>query len=179
MKFTSTPAAAAGVVATAQAQYFSVISARSASPIHLRPLQARNYGIWIGGEAATYCPEVAAPSCPNTTYTNFAGGEGSLFMGTEVPGGQEVYIDPEAGALSYTRPHSAAMPEGAIRTGWSLDFLSSYGTLAYEGGLVACNQTADEYQVYAVTNGTSPPGDCLGFDALTSNQTKPAAWEYI
>lgn len=70
MKFTSTLAAAAGVVATAQAQYFSVISARSASPIHLRPLQARNYGIWIGGEAATYCPEVAAPSCPNTTYTN-------------------------------------------------------------------------------------------------------------
>ncbi|KAI7035723.1 hypothetical protein KC352_g46203, partial [Hortaea werneckii] len=109
MKFTSTLAAAAGVVATAQAQYFSVISARSASPIHLRPLQARNYGIYIGGESASYCPDEVVQSCPNTTYTNFAGGEGSLFMGTQVPGGQEVYIDPEAGALSYTKPHSVAM----------------------------------------------------------------------
>ena len=70
MKFTSTLAAAAGVVATAQAQYFSVISARSASPIHLRPLAARNYGIYIGGETASNCPENVAESCPNTTYTN-------------------------------------------------------------------------------------------------------------
>lgn len=101
-------------------------------------------------------------------------------MGTAVPGGQQVYIDPEAGALSYTVPHSGAMPAGAKRTGWTLDNLDDYGTLAYETGLLACNQTVGgPYQVYAVLNGTSPPGDCLGFSAITTNQTSPAAWEYL
>lgn len=90
-----------------------------------------------------------------------------------------VYIDATCGALTYTTPHSAFEPNGSISTGWTLDQLSQYGTLAYQDGLLACNQTVGgDYQVYAVVNGTTPPGDCLGFDALTSNQTKPAAWEY-
>lgn len=70
MKLTATLAAAAGMVATAQAQYFSVVAARSASPIHLLPLEARGERIYIGGTSAHYCPPVAAPSCPNTTETN-------------------------------------------------------------------------------------------------------------
>ena len=61
--------------------------------------------------------------CPDTDYTNFVGGgegvPGSLAMGTIVPGGQMVYIDPVCGAVRYTQAHSAYMPNGSITTGWT------------------------------------------------------------
>jgi len=178
MKTTSILAAAFSASA-ASAQYFGVISVRSGSPIQYLPMNAGGGDIYLGGQADTYCPDSvqSAGGCPAGNDTNFAGGNNTISLGAEVPGGQQVYIDPACGALSYTQAHSVAMPEGAIVTGWSITQGASYGTLSHEGGLVACNED-NVWKVYAQVNGLTFPDSCLGFDALTGNETSPAAWQY-
>jgi hypothetical protein len=96
-----TVAALAGLVSSASAQFFSVIAAHSGSPIHLQSLNANGLALWIGKPTASFCPKktVGAKNCPKGKETNFAGGDGGLAMGAEVPGGQLVYIDRTTGAL--------------------------------------------------------------------------------
>lgn len=50
---------------------FGVISARSASPIHLLPLNAGGTYFWLGGKAHTYSP---IPGVPDTNQTVIANG---------------------------------------------------------------------------------------------------------
>ena len=181
MKTTAAIATFTGLIAATQAQYFGLTSARSASPIHYQPINAAGLRLWIGANSAHYCPSSVQKQggCPNTHFTNFAGGHGGLSMGAVVPGGQQVYIDPVCGAVSYTQAHSAAMPEGAIVGGWSIEEEDGFGILSWEKGLLACNTTVGgPWGIYGVIDGVTPPGDCLGFNALTSNETKPAAWQY-
>lgn len=181
MKAAAALAAMTSLITSAKAQYFGVIAARSASPIHLQPIEAAGLRLQIGGTSAHYCPQAMETEglCPNTQITNFEGGNGDLFMGAITPGGQQVYIDPQCGAMSYTIAHSAAMPNGSITDGWTLDQGEQFGFLAWKNGLLACNTTVGgPWAVYGVIPGVTPPGDCLGFDALTSNMTDPAAWEY-
>jgi hypothetical protein len=101
MKTSFAIAALAGLISSASAQYIGIIAAHSASPIHLQSLAANGQAIWIGKKTAAYCPKkvVGAKNCPKGKETNFAFNGGSLAMGAEVPGGQEVYIDPSTGAL--------------------------------------------------------------------------------
>ena len=101
MKATFITVAALGLISSASAQFFGVIAARSGSPIHLQSLAANGQAIWIGKQTASFCPKkvVGAKNCPKGKETNFAGGDGSLAMGAEVPGGQQVYIDRTTGAL--------------------------------------------------------------------------------
>ena len=58
----------------------------------------------------------------------------------------------------------------------------SYGTLSRKRGLLACpvdDDTEDgPWQIFANLKGIDFSDDCLGFDALTSNMTKPDAWQY-
>lgn len=73
--------------------YFGVISARSASPIHLLPLQASGGKFYLGGTPSGYCPveAVGQEVCdeyPGNT-TTLAGGYGTLSLGVVVPGGQQ------------------------------------------------------------------------------------------
>jgi hypothetical protein len=56
---------------------FSVMAIRSGSPIHYSQLNAAGQKFWLGGETATYCPEVV-PNCPPGTQTVLAPGGGSL-----------------------------------------------------------------------------------------------------
>ncbi|KAK3207764.1 hypothetical protein GRF29_96g387428 [Pseudopithomyces chartarum] len=121
--------------------YFGVISARSASPIHLLPLQASGGKFYLGGTPSGYCPveAVGQEVCdeyPGNT-TTLAGGYGTLSLGVVVPGGQQVYVAPD-GALSYTQAHSAYVPEGSVRDGWTRtareDPTDPLGSLAFEGG---------------------------------------------
>lgn len=42
---------------------FSIIAARSASPVHLQSVVANGRGFWIGKETATYCPSQVS-QCP-------------------------------------------------------------------------------------------------------------------
>lgn len=79
--------------AAAQTAYFGVISARSASPIHLLPLQANGGKFFLGGTASGYCPSTAIGNETCALYpgnsTTFAGGNVSLSLGVVVPGGQQ------------------------------------------------------------------------------------------
>ena len=99
MKTTIALAAVAGIISTVAGQYFGVIAAHSASPIHLLPWSASGERIWLGKTTASYCPSEEVQDCPKGKSTNFANGNITLAMGAEVPGGQLVYIDPACGAL--------------------------------------------------------------------------------
>jgi hypothetical protein len=81
------------LVASTLAQgYFGVISARSASPVHLRSLTANGGKFYLGGDPSAYCPpQVGDDTCKEYpgNYTVFAGGSGTLSLGVIVPGGQQ------------------------------------------------------------------------------------------
>ena len=52
---------------------YTVISARSGSPIHLQPLNAAGQSFYLGGSAATYCPLTNQTQCPPGKATAFLG----------------------------------------------------------------------------------------------------------
>ena len=188
MKFTLTALALPLIAAAAPAPPanppFTVMAARSASPIHYLQLNAAGQKFWLGGNTASYCPS-QVKDCPAGNQTVFA--PGGTSMDTEVPGGQQVYIDPN-GALSFTQAHSANIPAG-----------SSYGPFVYEAGepwshylyrgwgasgFMACPTEDNRWQVFgALANATVPKGDvneCLGFSAMAiTYEGDVPAWQYI
>jgi len=174
-------AAFAALIASAAAQgYFGVMSTRSASPVHLLPLTARGGKFYLGGSGpSSYCPPNVADACPPGTDTTLAGGDQYLSLGVVVPGGQQVYVAPD-GSLSYTAPHSAYIPEGSVRDGWTKTEGENFGNLAFKNGLIACptNKDGQGYQVFGQLPGLTFDTKCLGFNSLTVNGTGPGAWEY-
>ena len=78
MKATLALAALAGLVSSVSGQYYGIIAARSASPIHLAPVAANGQRLWIGKKTTSYCPDVVGDSCPRGRKTTFAGGDGTL-----------------------------------------------------------------------------------------------------
>jgi hypothetical protein len=165
--------------------YFGVIAARSASPIHLTSLTARNGKFYLAaGAPTTYCPaeSIGAANCPPGNSTVFAGGEGTLSLGVVVPGGQQVYVAP-GGALSYTTAHSAYIPTGSIVDQFSKTAPSngnSFGYLNFETGFVACPVGAADagYQVFGQTDSFKASSDCLGFSALTCKCRSLSLWTF-
>ena len=181
MKTTSTIAALTGLLSTASAQYFGLTSARSASPIHYQTVSASNQSIWLNKPTASYCPDNIKDigACPAGNSTVFAGGEDTLSMGVVVPGGQQVYIEPDTGALKYTQAHSAAQPEGSIQTGWTVSPGNGFGILSNSNGpLIACPADDGSFQVFIGLECVDFDSACLSFDALTSNVTEAGAWQY-
>jgi hypothetical protein len=183
MKTTSTLAAVTGLISAASAQYFGLTAARSASPIHYQTLTASSQSIWLNKATSAYCPEniEALGSCPSGEFTTFGGGEGRLGMGVVVPGGQEVYIEPDTGAVKYTIAHSAMKPEGSIVSGWTTAAGNGFGILSNEnGGFLACPCEEEEgaWKVFAALEGLEFDDACLGFSALASNATEAGAWQY-
>jgi hypothetical protein len=100
MKFAVAASAIAGFTSVTASPYFGLLAARSASPIHLQPINAAAQRLWIGRETSTYCPDVVE-KCPPGDRTNFALSEdgGSMSMGAIVPGGQLVWVDSKTGAV--------------------------------------------------------------------------------
>lgn len=152
--------------------YFGVIAARSASPIHLSPVTARGGKFYIGaGPPTSTCPQSVSYACPPGNTTIFAGGDQTLSLGVVVPGGQQVYVAAD-GALSYTIPHSAYIPAGSVVDQFSRTAPSggqSFGYLNFNTGFVACpvGGAGQGYQVYGQTQGFEASSECLGFSALT------------
>ncbi|KAI5269964.1 hypothetical protein E4T47_06654 [Aureobasidium subglaciale] len=89
----------------------------SNSPLN-GPIQASNGSFYIGKLPSTSCPS-NIPDCPAGNITTFKSTSGLLHLNTGVPGGQQVYISPE-GLLTYTLPHSAAIPLGSQVTGFAI-----------------------------------------------------------
>lgn len=163
--------------------YFGVISARSASPIHLLPLTARGGKFYLGGPGpSSYCPvEQVGDACPAGNSTVLVGGNGGLSLGVIVPGGQQVYVAPD-GSLSYTVAHSAYIPVGSISDQFSRDAPAEgqqFGYLHFETGFVACPAGEGEgYKVFGQVQGGTYGPECLGFSALTVATDKAGAWQY-
>ncbi|KAL4898692.1 hypothetical protein BDV59DRAFT_197571 [Aspergillus ambiguus] len=179
------------------ADSFTVMAARSASPIHFLSMNARGGHFWLGGKTSSYCPEQVEEiggACPPGKETAFFG-ERSLAV--EVPGGQQIYVDAH-GALSFTVPHSGYIPPGSSMGPFEHTPGNPIGHWTYKGqgtnGFMACpvpvNGTADvqkspQWQVYAALQNATVPsgrvGDCLGFDAMAiqRNSSDAAAWEYL
>ncbi|GAM39923.1 IgE-binding protein [Talaromyces pinophilus] len=196
MKFTSviTPAvlaACAMALPTSQkrddsAGPFGVLALRSGSPIHLQSVNAAGQRFWIGVPTATYCPSEVDP-CPPGTETVWANPNG---LDVEVPGGQQVYVDP-SGALAFTQAHSANIPAGAALGPFTFTpgtQFGAYSTSAFGAtGFMACPDDAanpSKWQVFAAfptaTVPTGNVGDCLGFDAAAPAFTGDIpAWQYI
>jgi hypothetical protein len=85
------------------------------------------------------------------------------------------------GALSYTAPHSAYIPECSIRDGFSrVEDNDQFGHLNWSNGFIACPPTAEGsgWQVFGQKANITFAPECLGFNALTINGTAPGAWEY-
>ncbi|KAE8137138.1 hypothetical protein BDV38DRAFT_89624 [Aspergillus pseudotamarii] len=170
---------------------FGVVAARSASPIHFLTLNAANSHFYLGGKAATYCPENVEKlgACPPGKETSLLGDK---YLNVAVPGGQSIYVDPK-GALSFTTPHSGYTPPGSSTDGFAYKpgKNGTLGSWTYKNGFMACptsNSTIvpgnPKWQVFAASkNATVPTGnirDCLGFSAVAAPYTGPvAAWEYI
>lgn len=189
-------------MAASQIKTFTSTAVRSASPIHYQPLNARGNAIYLGGETETYCPKVKDVKCPkgNTTVfdvnnkTKTAGygpyqayetaslANAIYSLDTSVPGGQQLYVAPN-GALSYTIPHSAAVPEHSYQQGFTVDQGTGLGSWTFEGkggatGFLACpTEKEGEYQVFADIEGVESE-DCLGFDAIITQAKGPGAYQY-
>jgi hypothetical protein len=72
----------AAAITTPTAPY-GVMSARSGSPIHLLPIQARGFNFYLGGSPGSYCPQTPVPTCPSgeeTIFTGLGGLVGFLFV---------------------------------------------------------------------------------------------------
>ncbi|CAE6999900.1 hypothetical protein CFE70_000892 [Pyrenophora teres f. teres 0-1] len=178
----STPSPSAP--APVQTGHFTVVSARSGSPIHYLTLTARSGQLYLGGPGpTTSCPaeSIGAENCPPGNTTVLSGGTNTLGLGVVVPGGQQIYVQKD-GLLGYTQPHSAAIPDGASQVGWSREAptgKNAFGYLHHEGGLFGC--PAGEgfgYRVYAQVPDVKFGEDCLGFDALTVEVSAAGAWQY-
>ncbi|KAB8233449.1 hypothetical protein ETB97_000718 [Aspergillus alliaceus] len=162
---------------------FGVMATHSASPIHLLPMNAAGQKFWLGGETTSYCP--LPENCPPGNQTVFA--PGGYGLNVNVPGGQQVYVDPN-GALSFTQAHSAYIPDGSARGPFEYTPGENWGYYTFKGwgasGFMACPTEDNRWQVFAaIKNATVPKGnvdECLGFNALAPKADQsPAAWQYI
>lgn len=205
MKTSNMFAAFIGFASSATAQYLAVVASHSASPIHLLSMEAREEGLWLGGNSQHYCPSDVKQQkgCPGGSGANYIVNDNAeLAMGAVVPGGQVrlqtlallqisslltnrrqlVYIDTTCGSVNYTQAHSATLPADSETVGWTWEPGTAYGFLAWKDGLVACStigsSSVGPWKVYAALKGLIFGSNCYGFDALTQNQTTPDAWEY-
>ncbi|CDM27433.1 hypothetical protein DTO013E5_4397 [Penicillium roqueforti] len=187
MKFTLTSlalpllAAAAPVTQSTANPPFSVMSIRSGSPIHYLQLNAAGQKFYLGGSTATYCP-TQVTDCPPGNQTVLA--PGGTALDTMVPGGQQVYIDPN-GALSFTQAHSANIPQGSLLGPFHYSADEPWAHYSFGStGFMACPAEDNRWQVFAaIQNATVPNGnvdECLGFSAVALDYTGDVpAWQYI
>lgn len=56
---------------------YQILSSRSASPVHLLPMNANGGAFYLGGNTSTYCPPQVG-SCPPGTQTVLAPGGAAL-----------------------------------------------------------------------------------------------------
>ena len=183
---------AAPVTSDPEPLHFTMMSLRSASPIHFGRVEASGRKFYIGIEKpSTYCPTppVPADSCPSGKSTVLGWSNGP-HMNVMVPGGQQIYIDPDH-SLSYTQAHSGFIPPGSTLDGFTLgpkqeNTLRSFSHVW--GGFIACpaKKNVGPWKVFVgnVTDEAAPSGsaaDCLGFsnNAVEFTSEAAGAWQYI
>ncbi|KAK2762136.1 hypothetical protein FQN54_001143 [Arachnomyces sp. PD_36] len=82
-----------------------------------------------GGSPSTYCPEQVGDACPPGNETVLIGTSG---LNTLVPGGQQLYVEPN-GAVGFTQAHSVAYPPGSNFGGFTYSPGQQVSYWGYEG----------------------------------------------
>ncbi|KAI0142887.1 hypothetical protein GGR57DRAFT_508487 [Xylariaceae sp. FL1272] len=158
-------------------------------------VNAKGSGFFTGLTGpGTYCP-LDPSQCPPVRGTLIVGLLGG--MATEVPGGQQIYVQPD-GQIKFTVAHSAGMAPGSLLDGWFLktvvsdcaadvvvaDFKPHDGSS--DGGVTLCpdvppflESSGAQFSVYAKTEAFNVTGctDIVGL-VLTDTQFQYGAWEY-
>jgi len=182
----------------AEPEPITIFSIRSGSPIMYEPLNAIGGQFFLGGSPSAYCPPQVEKlhACPSGNYTvlEIIPSTGTAALDVVVPGGQQIYIA-KTGQLSYTQPHSAFIPSGAITTGFKIGkpAANTLQEVTAVEGFLACpknsknDASSSPYQVFVDVKGftdkQAPSGkksDCLGFGAFGHKFTAETAgaWEY-
>ncbi|KAI1460308.1 hypothetical protein F4805DRAFT_454733 [Annulohypoxylon moriforme] len=155
-------------------------------PLLGNAINASGGKFYINNGTSAYCPdEVEELDCSlyPGTRTVFSGGNDTLFLDVGVPGGQQVYIAKD-GSLSYTGPHSGAIPEGSTVTGWQRQQSESFGApivLANNNhfwNLCPVSEGEPRERTYQVYVGQTQKG-CVNTGVRTYTTEGPNAWEYI
>lgn len=172
---TSAPAATSSAASSAPTGAFGGVAIHSGSDIQYAAVNAAGSQLWLNKDSATYCPSSVVESCSNTTTTQFRGGSDQLSLDTVVPGGQQVYVAAD-GTVGFTIAHSASIPDGASRTGFSI--VDDGLHLQFQNNdFIACPKD-DAYEVFAAALKTDASDDCLGFSFRIAESSAPAAWQY-
>ncbi|THV92701.1 hypothetical protein D6D27_04771 [Aureobasidium pullulans] len=154
---------------------FGGLAIHSGSPIHLSSVNANGNAFWINKDTSSYCPNTTVSDCPEGKYTYFVGGNETLSLSVEVPGGQRAYVAQD-GSLGYTIPHGSTGGQVVNYTGFSL--ADSGIHLQYKGGDFVAVPIGDAYKVYAAAAENSPKnGTGFSFRVQAVDATY-GAWEY-
>ncbi|KAI1454245.1 hypothetical protein F4805DRAFT_328731 [Annulohypoxylon moriforme] len=150
------------------------------------PINANNGKFWINKDTTAECPDnIEGLDCsayPGTD-TVFGGGNGTISLNVGVPGGQQVYIA-EDGSLSYTIPHSGALPNGSIATGFSRSRSESFGAPVnlYNSGrfwlICPVGEGEPREKAYQLFVETEDREGCYGTQIRTYRADGISAWEY-
>jgi len=170
--------------ANAPFKSWSAVAINSGSDIMYDSINANGTYFYLGRSTKTYTP--ANVGTFNQTNTIFAGGDSTLSLDVEVPGGQQVYVD-STGALRFTEAHSANIGDGSVATGFNV----SSTTLQYQNqDFLACSlggegeplELNDVYKIRVAAGAPAPVSpasdNCIDFSFYVSENTAPAAWEY-
>ncbi|KAI2621497.1 hypothetical protein GGS26DRAFT_266140 [Hypomontagnella submonticulosa] len=149
-------------------------------------ISANGGKFYVHKETSAYCPgDVEGLDCSvyPGSKTVFTGGNNTLFLSVGVPGGQQVYVAAD-GSLSYTIPHSGALPEGANATGFARERSESFGAPVVLGNsnrlwsICPVSEGAPRERTYQVFVGQGKEG-CLLTGVRTYTSSGPDAWEYL
>ena len=153
-----------------------------------KPVTAAGQHWVIGGTTESYCPDQVNPNCPAGNITAVVSSGGSAAMDVEVPGGQQVYLDPFWN-VGYSQAHSASIPSGSLTTGFGAYHGGGFVNLNGNGwGWVACPPTAaggggsDGSWNLVAKNDTNAAtlGNCFGVNLKINElpQGTVGAWQY-
>lgn len=154
-------------------------------PIHDKPVTAGGLRWTLNGQTSSYCPDVVGAACPPGNVTSIVAGYGGAAMNTMVPGGQQVYLDPNWN-VGYTQAHSAYIPLGSLTTGFAAYKGGGFVNLNGNGwGWVACPPRASgpagpSWYLYArnTTNAASL-SYCTAINLkINPSPSGAAAWQY-
>ncbi|KAG9758775.1 hypothetical protein KCU73_g3724, partial [Aureobasidium melanogenum] len=156
---------------------FGGLAIHSGSPVHLSAINANGNFFWLNKETSSYCPNTTVTSCPEGKYTYFEGGNNTLSLNVEVPGGQRVYVAQD-GSLGYTIPHgSVSGSQNVSYTGFNLRDSGIH--LQYKGADWIAVPIGSAYKVYAAAVENAPQnGTSFAFRVGSVNATF-GAWEYL
>ncbi|KAF2671555.1 hypothetical protein BT63DRAFT_369266 [Microthyrium microscopicum] len=154
-------------------------------------INASGGSFWIHKPTQSYCPDSVAniTTCPLGNGTSFvAGGQaGTLFMNTEVPGGQQVYVAPN-GLLKYTVPHSGNIPEGSLTTGLIVNATTAQLNRYYTFWMCNLPEDSNVWQVWLQyedekgsirIGGQGDKNACTRFVLISEPVQGIGAWEYL